>query len=206
MDRMAAVVIAALRPVGVSVTLGLAALATLTCGPSFQAVYESDVQFEHCYGLDMSTVSADVKRSCWQAWFAGYTYGQSRDRVDYASARLTEPSTGAIAMGAVAPATSAPPAGSPLPKDAFVPPPNVSDGQGDASAVGDAGATNRSAHVLATRAPGADCADVCSQRWSTCYGSCRDGTCTACDRAYRSCMLLCYRDDPALGPSARIHR
>ena len=205
-DRLASAATTAVRGLPIALALGLVAVVTLACGPSFQAVYESDVQFEHCYGLDMSTVSADAKRRCWQEWFAGYTYGQSRDRIDYAIARLTEPSSGAAAMGALAPAASAPAAGSPLPKDAFVAPPNVSDGHGDSSPQADAGATSGPAHVLAARAPGADCADECSQRWSTCYGSCRDGTCTACDHAYRSCMPPCFREDPGLGPSARVRR
>lgn len=123
--------------------LALALAATAACGPSFQAVYEGDVQFEHCYGLDMGSAAPDAKRSCWRTWVASYTYGQSRDRVDYAAARLNQ-----LAVdpgGEVATASSSLSGSSPLtggcrpvvpllPKDAFVPPPNVSDGHADAGA------------------------------------------------------------------------
>ena len=71
--------------------LGMAAgLAAVACGPSFQAVYEGDVRFEHCYALDQGPASADVKKECWQGWLHDYTYGQSRDRVEYAGTRFSE--------------------------------------------------------------------------------------------------------------------
>jgi hypothetical protein len=116
--------------------LALAALAVTACGPSFQAVYEGDVQFEHCYGLDMGTASAEAKRGCWRTWVASYTYGQARDRIDYAATRLNELASAPLSDLA----SAAPPplpgchAGSPMPKDAFVPPPNVSDGVASADA------------------------------------------------------------------------
>src|SRR5690349_4487799 len=64
------------------------ALAVAGCGPSFQALYEGDARFEHCYALDESgTASMRQKSDCWRDWTLRYTYGQTRDRVEYAAAR-----------------------------------------------------------------------------------------------------------------------
>ena len=71
-------------------SVALAALAALACGPSYQALYECDVHFEHCYALDESAASADVKKECWRDWLHGYTYGQSRDRVEYGGTRYSQ--------------------------------------------------------------------------------------------------------------------
>ena len=62
----------------------------VACGPSFQAVYECDVHFEHCYALDESGASVEAKKECWRDWLHGYTYGQSRDRVEYGGTRYSE--------------------------------------------------------------------------------------------------------------------
>jgi hypothetical protein len=119
----------------------LALAACAACGPSFQAVYEGDVQFEHCYGLDMGTATPEAKRSCWRTWVASYTYGQSRDRIDYAAKRLNQLAIDPAADVASTPSTLTPASAMTggcrqsvplLPKDAFVPPPNVSDGHADA--------------------------------------------------------------------------
>ena len=106
-------------------------------------MYEGDVQFEHCYGLDMGNAAPEAKRSCWRTWFASYTYGQSRDRIDYAARRLNQlavgPGDDAATVSSALSGTSTPTGGCRpviplLPKDAFVPPPNVSDGHADAGA------------------------------------------------------------------------
>src|SRR5437868_3840856 len=58
------------------------------CGPSYQALYEGDARFEHCYALEEASLSSMQQRSdCWRDWMLRYTYGQTRDRVEYASAR-----------------------------------------------------------------------------------------------------------------------
>ena len=65
---------------------GLGAVAA--CGPSFQAVYEGNARFEHCYALEENPqVSMPEKAACWRDWSEHYTYGQTRDRVHYATAR-----------------------------------------------------------------------------------------------------------------------
>jgi hypothetical protein len=83
------------RPSG-SATRGAAALlalsvamgSLLSCGASIRAMYESDVRFEHCMALDASPgVKPTLQRGCWDEWLSFYTFGQTRDRIDYAHAR-----------------------------------------------------------------------------------------------------------------------
>jgi len=58
------------------------------CGPSFQALYEGDARFEHCYAIEEDgVVSLQKKADCWRDWTDHYTFGQTRDRVQYASMR-----------------------------------------------------------------------------------------------------------------------
>ena len=65
-----------------------AVVADLACGPSFQTIYENDARFEHCYALDDSaTASLDKKARCWRDWKEHHTFGQTRDRVEYAQSR-----------------------------------------------------------------------------------------------------------------------
>jgi hypothetical protein len=58
------------------------------CGASITALYEGDVRFEHCMALDEeSTAKASHRAACWSEWVAHYSYGQTRDRIDYAKRR-----------------------------------------------------------------------------------------------------------------------
>src|SRR4051812_41643641 len=58
------------------------------CGPSFQAIYEGDARFEHCYALEENPqTSMPDRAACWRDWSERYTYGQTRDRIHYATAR-----------------------------------------------------------------------------------------------------------------------
>src|SRR5580704_16522387 len=78
------------RLVAACAFLGLAAVGgSAACGPSFQAVYECDVHFEHCYALDQGGATVEAQKECWRDWLHGYTYGQSRDRVEYGGTRLS---------------------------------------------------------------------------------------------------------------------
>ena len=59
------------------------------CGPSVQSIYEGNVRFEHCYRLDIDPHIAPTHReACWREWKQTYTYGQTRDRVEYAERRI----------------------------------------------------------------------------------------------------------------------
>ena len=181
--------------------MGLGAVA---CGPSFQAVYECDVRFEHCYALDQRLVSVDGKKECWRDWLHGYTYGQSRDRVEYAATRFSE-----LSLDPTLPTEDrdlpkrSHALAAPVPTNAFAPPPSTAE-HAVASAVPPAGTA---AHPLAAGsaagvgasvgasvgAPGQDCAEGCSGYWKTCHQTCKDGTCDACDKAYKLCVPGCFQ-------------
>jgi hypothetical protein len=166
----------------------------LACGPSFQAVYECDVRFEHCYALDQEVTAPDAaKKACWRDWLHGYTYGQPRDRVEYAATRFSElsldPTLPKVETEAPRHAMAVP-----APTNAFAPPPNVADHgpppEGSASAA--APAKSAAPAPVAAHAPGEDCAQSCASYWSACHKTCKDGACEACDKAYRLCVPACF--------------
>src|SRR6187402_2146131 len=70
--------------------VGLIALSiACACGPSVQSIYEGNVRFEHCYRLDLEVDTAPThRRACWTEWLSMYTYGQPRDRIEYARRRV----------------------------------------------------------------------------------------------------------------------
>jgi hypothetical protein len=190
--------------------LGLCALAAVACGPSFQAVYECDVHFEHCYAVDMSELPIAEKRLCWREWLAGYTYGESRDRVEHARSRLQalssdDPSSWSIDGAASRdPLTQGPLrdplVSAPLPINAFSPPPNVSDVHVDAGMQASPrdGGADREASL-----PGEACGEACASTRTSCRNDCDGAACAACDHAYRSCMPPCFRDDDVAKPPSR---
>lgn len=121
-----------------------ASAAVLACGPGFQAVYEGNSRFEHCYGLE-ETPQATMreKADCWRDWSDHYTYGQTRDRIQYAIVRYVAlsqapnvPTDEALMMAApgVTPRVSTITA--PAPSSAFAPPPKVLDVDGGSGYVG----------------------------------------------------------------------
>jgi len=205
----------AISPRGVAV-LALAAAALWAgallagCGPSFQAIYEGEARFEHCYALEENaTVAMSQKAECWRDWGKRYTYGQTRDRVEYAAIRVRAlervpalPTDEAM-MGA------APGAGddrswitAPAPTNAFAPPPKTLDGDGDAGAARPTTLDAPMAPAVAapgddggapkvTRPPLADCTDGCGAAWGQCKSSCKDKACDACDKSYKGCLRAC---------------
>ncbi len=183
------------------------------CGPSFQAVYECDVRFEHCYALDQTSATADAKKDCWREWLHVYTYGQSADRIEFAAARYSE-----LSLDPTLPSedTGMRPrrpriVAAPLPTNAFAPPPNVA-GDGNAqpppppppapNVGGDPPPPPRVAPVAA-HAPGQECTAACADRWSACRHGCADGACDGCDRSYRACVPSCFQDVRQLPRSLR---
>jgi hypothetical protein len=167
----------------------------VACGPSFQAVYECDVHFEHCYALDQSGASVDAKKECWRDWLHGYTYGQSRDRVEYGGTRYSQ-----LSLDPTLPSEegrssmqSKHTVASPVPTSAFAPPPIIIEGHSSADT--HPSGTESQAMLTSAHAPGADCADTCGQKWTTCRAACSSSACDVCDKTYRSCMPSCFRDD-----------
>ena len=63
----------------------------LGCGPSIQPIHEGGVRFEHCYRLDLDPRIAPAHRhACWKQWLEVYSYGQSRDRIEYSRRRVRD--------------------------------------------------------------------------------------------------------------------
>jgi hypothetical protein len=174
-----------------------AAVAVCGCrwsGRSYPSAYEGEVRFEHCYRLDEEYVEPqEARRRCWRDWIRSYTYGQSRDRIDYATHR-ERALADALAHGENAPPASATvdPArargqSSPAPTNAFAPPPpTVSlDAGTDAIAV--------PSEPPRRPAPGAACAASCGAAWAECGRGCKVTACqSSCDNRYKSCMRGCF--------------
>lgn len=177
------------------------------CAPSFQTLYEGDVRFEHCYALDEApSATMEQKGTCWHDWVGGHTFGQTRDRVLYARARMRAIEQMRLvptddALMAAAPGAGADHDGqvaAPAPTTAFAPPPKVDDNAGVALSsrllpAGAASAPNTAAPT--PDAPGAVCVDACSQRWRACAETCRgakDG-CAACAADHVGCLAGCVK-------------
>jgi hypothetical protein len=196
------------------VVAGLAA-----CGPSFQAVYEGNARFEHCYALEENPqVPMPDKAACWRDWSERYTYGQTRDRVHYATARyvaLSEarniPTDEALMMAAPGETPRRSNITAPTPTNAFAPPPKVLDPSEQPSSQVmevasvpvmqiDAGAAP-GVPVVPAALPGTSCTDKCAGDYQACSGGCEDDAggsakakgCQACSSKYRACMRACFK-------------
>lgn len=171
------------------------------CSLTYQSMYEGDVRFEHCYRLDEERqVPIGDKRICWHAWSQKYTYGQTRDRIEYALAR--ERTLGqALASGerSAPPGASASTANanaSPQPTSAFAPPPPTMTrdaGAADADRQPLVAAFVQPAIGPLPSAPGATCGGTCGKTWAQCREACKGGSCQSdCDDRYRLCMRACF--------------
>lgn len=183
------------------------ALIAVACGPSFQTVYENDARFEHCYALDEGTVNLSLKAACWKDWKDHHTYGQTRDRLEYAQSRYVALASNALptdegmmqaAPGEVGERSQLT---APAPTNPFAPP--------EAMMAVDGGRVEQSPPPMATinmvpppppsvasedagvtRPPGAACTDDCVHLWNTCK---RDRDVSKCDAAYGRCVVQCVR-------------
>ena len=193
------------------------ATAALACGPSFQAVYEGSARFEHCYALEENPQSPmPEKASCWREWSEHYTYGQTRDRIHYATARYValanardNPTDEALMMAAPGETPRRSTITAPAPTNAFAPPPKVLD---PAAAVApprpndlatapvlDAGAAPLAPPPTSAVLPASSCADRCGTAFRGCYGPCEadagasSKACQTCAKTYRTCMRNCFK-------------
>src|SRR6185295_15317260 len=113
----------------------LASALAAACGPSFHAMYEGNARFEHCYALEENPQSGmREKADCWRDWSERYTYGQTRDRIQYATARYVAlsqaanvPTDEAMMMAAPGMTPRQSTITAPAPTNAFAPPPKVLD-------------------------------------------------------------------------------
>jgi hypothetical protein len=179
------------RPRSLFLLAACSATGVLACGASINVVYESEVRFEHCMALEeLPEGKATTQKACWDEWIKYYTFGQTRDRVDYARMRqkrlsgesdFTEEawSPPALAQRAV-----------PEPTSVLAPPPMMITDAGASPDVGlDAAAT--SAPIV--EPPAAACATTCREGWNPCKQACKNAACEkACERKYRACMKRCF--------------
>lgn len=176
------------------------------CGPSFQVVYEGDSRFEHCYALDENqNVLMQQKSDCWADWMKHYTYGQTRDRVEFAAMRYraimradTLPTDEAIMGAAPGEGKSTAIHAAPAPTSAFAPPPMT-----NANTEAGAPATPNAEPLPSVSEPSsrppsspprpraAVCVDGCSDQWQTCRSTCSRRACAACDKAFETCAKDC---------------
>ena len=169
----------------------LAAGGALSCGASIRSVYEGDVRFEHCMALDArADVKPVVRRSCWEEWVSFYTFGQTRDRIDYAHAReqQLDHASNVDEGDAHAPKLAAIAAVAPDPTSAIAPPPSM-------AVTADAGAPDGAAHEGEgdehTTAH-ARCAAGCQQGLEACHQGCKGPACErVCGARFVRCTGRC---------------
>jgi hypothetical protein len=145
------------------------------CGPSLTSVHEGTVRFEHCNRLDLDeSIAKQECKQCWSSWLSEYTYGQPRDRIDYARRRSR-----ALANGEGRPVLALDQRNPderqfylvvPGPTSVRAPPPPVATvwKSGD----GDAGGLAKTADETP---PAESCADQCRSTWRTCGVACGNG-------------------------------
>lgn len=166
----------------------------LACGASINAVYEGDVRFEHCMALDSRPgVKPTIHKACWAEWLKFYTFGQTRDRVDYAKLRIRQLNAASDFLESEVPELPKAAAAVPEPTSALAPPPmlfSMDAGLGDDAAMD----APEEAAVLAVALPGVECADECKQKWTSCNEDCKPATgCEkGCTTKYRRCMRKCF--------------
>ena len=192
----------------VSALAPLALVAAGACGPSVQSIYEGNVRFEHCYRLDLEVDTAPTHReACWKEWLSRYTYGQPRDRIDYARRRVH-----AFAGGDTARPRLVLDEGKPAEARQFYlvvpsptsghasPPPIATRWYGDAGAPpAPTIAESAAAESVAPAAPEDRCSRACRDHYSDCARPCDsdagkpEPSCKACDPDYKTCMKRCFQ-------------
>ena len=182
-----------------STTFGLclAMGGTMACGPSFQTMYENDARFEHCYALEEGAASLQQKSDCWGDWTHNHTYGQTRDRVEYARNRREallavpdQPTDEAMMQAAPGETKAGDTAAAPTPTNAFAPPPKLDSRDGGSAPATTWIAEAGVAPAPVIRPPGAECIDECSASWNACRQNC-GLKCDGCDKNAKSCVSNC---------------
>lgn len=188
-------------------------LVPIACGPSFQTIYENDARFEHCYALDDSaTATLDLKARCWKDWKEHHTFGQTRDRVEYAQSRYVAlnsvpdlPTDEAMMHAAPGEVGEHQQLTAPTPTNAFAPPEAMAATDAGTHVAppptitafvapppptltsADAGATTPPPNTVRPRA--AVCTDDCTRSFQECKS--RDAG--ACDDGYDRCVVNCVK-------------
>jgi hypothetical protein len=187
--------------------------AALGCGPSVQSIYEGNVRFEHCYRLDLERdVATTHRQACWTAWLDRYTYGQSRDKLEYARRRVRAFGSGDVDRPQLRIGDSQPRQQDarqfylvvPAPTSVHAPPPPIATRMNAVvpaptspltNPTGGATASN-SSEARAKAAPGDGCASECHNAFVSCGQACdpvaKSTACKSCDPDYKKCMQRCF--------------
>lgn len=180
----------------------LGAAAVAACGPSVSTIYEGNIRFEHCYRLDLDpNIAKSHRQACWREWADRYTYGQTRDRLEYARRRIAAIEAGdpnhpvlrVDASDAGAPSTAGE---APMPTSVNAPPPPMQPTAKPASGPPDAGSADARAPA---EPPSMECASDCREDWQSCESDCEPDAgpkrrgCKACDTDYRRCVQRCLK-------------
>src|SRR5882724_428676 len=182
--------------------VGLGVLLTSwACGPSVQSIYEGDVRFEHCYKLDLEVDTAPTHReACWKEWLSMYTYGEPRDRIEYARRRARSFAGGDLDCPKLDIGDSKKTEARqfylvvPAPTSVHAPPPPIATRW-----YGDAGAAPPAPLPELAPAPGDKCGNDCRETYATCAHPCDpdagkpDPGCKVCDPDYKLCMKRCFQ-------------
>lgn len=175
-----------------------------SCGPSFQAIYEGDARFEHCYALEeTSNVTMQQKAECWRDFTQRHTYGQTRDRVEYAASRYHAlvnpelPTDEAMMQAAPGMVDTSKQLAAPAPTSAFAPPPvttvaiNMPTAAPSASQAPPAPTPSPSASMKpVTKLK--QCTSDCDVGFDACMSQPK-GDSGKCDGVYRSCVKPCLK-------------
>ncbi len=184
----------------------LALLAAGACGPSVQSIYEGNVRFEHCYRLDLEVDTAPThRRACWTEWLSMYTYGQPRDRIEYARRRVHSFANGDLDRPTLNIGDDDDKKAEarqfylvvPAPTSVHAPPPPIATRwYGNGSTAPTAPTTEQVA--APAPAPEDKCSEACRESLSTCQRACvpatgkPDPACKICDSDYKTCMKRCF--------------
>lgn len=163
------------------------------CGPSVQVIHEGTVRFEHCYRLDLDPrIAPSHRHACWNAWLDRYSYGQPRDRIEYARRRVNsiernEPPPGLDLEASSQQDLRLEPEG---PVDAHAPPPRVSR-----PIDGVVSADQAPQRAFTEEAPGDTCGQACRRERLDCFEGCHpsESRPCPCEGRYRECMVACFQ-------------
>ncbi|HEX2874465.1 MAG TPA: hypothetical protein VHP33_24595 [Polyangiaceae bacterium] len=189
-----------LRFVAPAAALLLGPALVTSCGPSAQSIYEGDVRFEHCYRLDLELdVASSHRQACWTTWLDRYTYGQSRDRLEYARRRVRAFAGGDIDRPALKVGQNQEQDSRqfylvvPSPTSVHAPPPPIAT---RVNVVEPPPSNSAEARPVEKPAPGEDCAEACKNAFSSCNMACdpaaKSAACKSCDPDYKKCMARCF--------------
>jgi hypothetical protein len=175
----------------------------LGCGPSVQSIYEGNVRFEHCYRLDLDVNIAPTHRhACWREWLRVYTYGQVRDRIEYARQRLAALEQGDNTRPALNLMAGRRPEerswylSEPAPTSAHAPPPPMWKPESPGSTPP---AEPPASAEKPSTTPGEECSRDCRAAHASCNEECegkadaeKPGKCASCDPDFKTCMRRCF--------------